>query len=718
LTARGFQVHLVLVWHMHQPWYVDPVGTELQLPWVRLHGVSAYSDMAALHGEFPEIRASVSLSPSLLDQLLLYQQGSRDTYEELTLVPAEDLTPEQRGFLLRQFFSVHWERVLPRMPAYQQLLEKRGLEPPLETDGFTAGELRDLQVLFNLAWFGFSARGDVEIERLIEQGAGYSEEDKRLVLEKQRQLLEGVIPAWKRLCTDGSVESCCTAYYHGILPLLVDTNTARRASPEAWLPERFSHAGDARLQVTRALDRVEEVCGARARGLWPPEGAVSPEVVRLAVDCGLDYLVADSELLFHSLDESGSTPGRSRLYQPYRVGDCALFFRDNELSELVATEYARWDDSPRAAADLVERVEQRGEAARVDGDAPPVVVIAVDGENPWEAYPDRGRAFLASLYGRLAASERIRTVTLGEHLRAHPPITGLDYLHSGSRIEGNFAIWIGDPEKNRAWNLLGRARSRLERGQFDVSADDLALQEAQEHLLRAESSDWFWWLGEPFSSAEDPIYDTLFRGHITAMYRALGDSPPADLSRPIDQGGIVKAVRQPSAFIHPQINGKRTSFFEWRSGGFYRVPAGGSVYQEHSIITGLYWGFDVGRLFLRIDPVESQREGTALRLDTLSIWFELSASDRLITGRVALTEPPRLMLAVRRMGAQPEDLGLVEEIAYKDVIELAIPLARLGLAAGTRLGLSAHFARGDEVLSRVPRGGVIEVEVPGDDFGD
>jgi alpha-amylase/alpha-mannosidase (GH57 family) len=706
---------------MHQPWFVDPSGEGPQLPWVRLHGASTYRDMATLLAAHPGVRVNVCLSPSLLEQLQLYLAGTRDSYEQLTLTPADQLTSEQRSILLQYFFSVHWPRVMPALPGYQRLLEKRGQEPPAEAElaqacGFTDDELRDLQLLFNLAWLGPDAGDDPAIARLSRQGVGFSEEDKLLVLEHQRRLLREVVPAWRGLAETGAVEVCGTAFHHGILPLLGDSNIARRASPEAWLPERFSHPEDSRVQIERALTQIEQTLGVRPRGIWPPEGAVSPETVRLASSCELDYVVTDGTLLFHSLDDRGSTPGRNRLSQAYRFGDAALFFRDNELSELISTEYPRWDDSAAAAADLLQRVRELGAAAHVDGDAPPVVVITAD-ENPWEAYPNRGLDFLGALYEQICSSDEIRTVTLSEHLAEHPPTVALDYLHSGSRIESNFAVWIGDPEKNRAWDLLGRARGRLERAQRDPTADPSTLEQARDHLLRAESSDWFWWLGEPFSSAEDPIYDALFRGHIIGMYRTLGDSPPADLSRPIAQGGIVKPLRQPTAYIHPQIRGKRTSFFEWRSAGFYRVPTGGSLYQEHSIISGLYWGFDVGRFFLRLDPVESQRGGTALRPDSLSIWFELTAPDRQVTARLTLDQPPHLSLSVQRNGGA-RDLGQVEEIAYKEVIELAIPLSRLDLAPGTRVGLSVHFARGEEELAKVPFKGVVEVEIPGDEFGE
>lgn len=720
-------VHLAFLWHMHQPWYVDPASDRGLLPWVRLHAIGAYTDMARVLGRWPGVRATLSISPSLLDQIQRYAAGAeetepsyRDTYEEITRRPAEELTPEEREFLVGHFFSVHWGRVPDAMPHYGTLLAKRGRDLPPGGWGeaasrFSVADLRDLQLLFNLAWFGFSSETDPELAELVARGHGYSEEDKQVVLAKQRRTIRDLLPAWRGLVDRGGVEVACTPYYHGILPLLIDSNTAKRSNPEVNLPERFAAPEDATAQIARSIDRLERAFGTRPSGLWPAEAAISPEVVQLAHGCGLRYVATDAEILFHSLDDRGSTPGRSRLYQPYRAGEVAVLFRDEHLSTLIARDYASWDDSRAAAASFVEQVLCTAERARVDCRAPPLVLVALDGENPWEAYPGRGGVFLGALYELLAAHPRIRTVTLDEHLAEYPPSVGLDYLDSGSWIEANFDIWIGDAEKNRAWNLLGRARSKLTREHLGGQLVEGQLHQAQEHLYRAECSDWFWWLGEPFSSAEDPIYESLFRSHLMAVYRALGDSPPADLSRPIvGGGGIVTTLRQPTSFIRPRIDGVRTSYFEWRGAGYYRTSTVGSG--TSPFITGLYWGFDPGRLYLRLDPADPHLDGS-LALGEVDVVLVLTEPGRSITGRLELAPTPRLALTAQGKNGEQSDLGLVQEVAFLDVVELAIPLARLGLQSGDRLGFTVHFGHDGRTLADVPRKGVIEIEVPGDEFG-
>jgi alpha-amylase/alpha-mannosidase (GH57 family) len=701
-------IHLAFVWHLHQPWYRDPSGGKLLLPWVRLHATSAYRDMAVLLEAHPGVRATVSFSPALLDQLEAYASGrATDTFEELTAVPAAELTDRQREDLLRTFFSVHWGRVLDAMPRYRDLLGKRGREVPARgfaktARGFTAEELRDLQVLFNLAWFGPGAAREPEIAELLARGRDYTEEDKAVILSVQRRLLGEVLPAWRRLFSSGAIELCTCPYYHPILPLLIDSDTARRPTPDVILPERFSYAEDTDAQIALALVRLEQGFGVEPRGLWPPEGAISPETVDAAVARGVRHLVADEEILFRSFDERGSSPGRRRLYQPYAHRGAAILFRDARLSNRIAKEYARWEDPRAAAHDFIAEVRKAAEQARMPAGADPLVVVALDGENPWEAFPKRGEDFLSALYEGIAAAEGVCTVTLDEHLAANPPRAALDHLHSGSWIEGNFAVWIGDPEKNRAWSLLSRARRRLQQAQEGSEAGAAQLEHAHRHLLKAEGSDWFRKLGEPFSSAEDPIYDALFRAHVTAVYRAIGASPPAALSRPIEDGEVVAPLRPVTALITPRLDGRRTSFFEWNGAGLYRAQSGGS-----SLVGGLYWGFDDGRLYLRFDPAESSP-----RLERLEVWFELTGPGRKVIARLLQGAAPALVLTGQDAAGGTQDLGTVAEVVANEVVDLAIPLSRLGWLAGTRLGLSLHFAEGGVELASIPKNGAIEVELP------
>ena len=47
------RTYLMLLWHMHQPFYKDLVEGIYTMPWVRLHALKDYYGMVAILREFP-----------------------------------------------------------------------------------------------------------------------------------------------------------------------------------------------------------------------------------------------------------------------------------------------------------------------------------------------------------------------------------------------------------------------------------------------------------------------------------------------------------------------------------------------------------------------------------------------------------------------------------------------------------------------------------------
>src|SRR5262245_23504799 len=117
------------------------------MPWVRLHGVKDYTGMALLLEEFPEIRATVNFSPSLIDQILSYGTGSEDAVlAECRKRPA-DLTEDEKRFLRHQLFLAHPDthiRAIPRYAELQKLEQAQG--------SWTPQDYLDLETVANLAW--------------------------------------------------------------------------------------------------------------------------------------------------------------------------------------------------------------------------------------------------------------------------------------------------------------------------------------------------------------------------------------------------------------------------------------------------------------------------------------------------------------------------------------------------------------------------------------
>src|SRR4029079_5634752 len=97
-------------WHMHQPYYEDLVTREHILPWVRLHALKDYYRMVALLREFPGVRMTFNLVPSLLVQLEAFAEDrARDRFLELSLKPAAELVDRDIEFILENFFHAQRE---------------------------------------------------------------------------------------------------------------------------------------------------------------------------------------------------------------------------------------------------------------------------------------------------------------------------------------------------------------------------------------------------------------------------------------------------------------------------------------------------------------------------------------------------------------------------------------------------------------------------------
>ncbi len=65
-------LYLNIIWHQHQPLYLDPASDQLQGPWVRTHGTKDYYDMVALVQRYPDVHMTVNLTSSLMVQLEEY----------------------------------------------------------------------------------------------------------------------------------------------------------------------------------------------------------------------------------------------------------------------------------------------------------------------------------------------------------------------------------------------------------------------------------------------------------------------------------------------------------------------------------------------------------------------------------------------------------------------------------------------------------------------
>jgi alpha-amylase/alpha-mannosidase (GH57 family) len=714
-------LNVAFFWHMHQPYYRDPATGEYTLPWVRLHAVKGYYDMVSILEDYPDIRQNFNLVPSLLLQLKEYEGGkTRDLFREHSRKKAEDLTPDEKKFLLANFFMCNWETMVKPYPGYFALLAKRGFKVPEYRwedilSRYSPQDYRDLQVWFNLAWCGHRAREKkAVVGELLRKGRIFSEADKNALLDAHEEILREVIPFYRDFWQKGQAELTVSPFYHPILPLLIDTEHARRAMPNAQLPAPFSHPEDAASQIQRAVRFFEALFGERPAGMWPSEGSVSPELVPLAEKAGIRWMASDEGVLFRSL--SGGF-GRTHLYQPYRVcfegAEVSMVFRDHNLSDLVGFTYAR-NPGEAGARDLLAHLENIGKSLPDDGRR--IVLIALDGENPWEAYPDGGREFLRRLYDRLSRHPSLRTVRVADFLNGSPPQETLPHLHTGSWIDQNFRIWIGSPEENHAWDCLRRTRDFLEGAlSGDPSLPPATKEAAWEEIFAAEGSDWFWWFGDDFTSDNDEEFDRLFRSHLGQVHRLLDAPVPDYLARPVAAPHEVRPSIEPIGFIAPTLDGRVTHFYEWREAGFFAArPAGGSMHQAEGFLQGIYYGFNLENLYFRIDPLlqsPNHLEGVRFAIQILApAEFHLRFPVRFPEGQKQLFE-----LAPGPSTAASPGKTLFT-IRQDSIIELGVPFRELSCRPKEKIDFFLRVQKDDLEIERYPRSGYLAVVAPDRDY--
>lgn len=557
------QLKLVFLWHMHQPDYRDhgdgfsaeKVGAgdtaagEFMLPWVYLHAMKDYSDMAAHLERYPEIRCVVNFVPVLLEQIEDYaRQFASGEFRDplLRILAAPDLhqiAATDRQLLLNTCFRSN--PMLAPFPRYQHL---HNLYLDLSREGeatlayLSGAYFSDLVTWYHLAWTGETERRhNPLIAALMSKGEGYDATDRQQLLASIGELIGGLIPRWRALAARGQVELSATPQTHPLAPLLLDFHAARESLPDAALPASTVYPGGR----SRVMAQIEEGrashaarFGAPPAGMWPAEGAISAPLIQLLADAGCRWVASGEGVLKHSLAASGIHTTARAAYHPWQLEGApglTLFFRDERLSDLIGFDYAKWHGRD-ASGHLVAQLEAILDTSLADEE--PVVSIILDGENAWEHYPYNGYYFFDDLYSLLKAHPRIRTTTYAGLLAQDPPIAAsrLPQLVAGSWVYGTLSTWIGDRQKNHAWDLLCAAKQSydlvLTSGRLSPEKSALATRQ----LAICESSDWFWWFGDYNPAASVASFDHLFRHNLTRLYHLLELKPPVQLEAPIAAG--------------------------------------------------------------------------------------------------------------------------------------------------------------------------------------
>jgi alpha-amylase/alpha-mannosidase (GH57 family) len=540
---------VVLCWHMHQPEYRDLRSGRVHLPWTYLHATKDYVDMAAHLEAVPAARAVVNFAPILLEQLeeyvsqiRAYLQGHGVIKDPLLAELAEPALPgnaQARLGLMQDCLRANRERMIARFEPFQRLATMaEWYESHPQSLIYASNQfLADLLVWYHISWMAESVqRSDERVQRLRNKAHNFSLHDRRELLQIVLEQMQSIVPRYRELAARGQVELSMSPYAHPIIPLMLDMESAREAMPNVHLPVITEYPGGearANWHLQKGLETFERVFGRRPVGLWPSEGGVSQEALALYAGHGFSWVASGGTVLQNSHDATS----KSCSHRVYRFGDIPIdcFFRDDGLSDLIGFSYSDWH-AKDAVANLIGHMENIAKDCTDRNDC--LISIILDGENAWEYYPENGYYFLDELYRGLAEHPGLELTTF-ERFQAEkkPNPAHEEHLTAGSWVYGTFSTWIGDPDKNRGWEVLVEAKRTFDEQLASGKLSPEEIAAAEQQLAICEGSDWFWWFGDYNPSTTVNQFDQLFRMHLSNLYQMLHVEAPAYLSEVISHGG-------------------------------------------------------------------------------------------------------------------------------------------------------------------------------------
>jgi alpha-amylase/alpha-mannosidase (GH57 family) len=556
-------INFVLCWHMHQPWYQEGIDGDYKLPWVYLHAIKDYEDMVAHLERHPDMHVVVKFAPVLLEQLDDYasqlkiwlDSGQKMKDPMLNLLAGAKPIPEsplERYQLLCDCQKANAEKMIDPYPDFKRLLEPFKLMfPGGKCDQHDTGCLQylnsqyyiDVLVWYHLVWLGHALKQTQTSTDLIKKAKMFDQTDRRGLLQLIYDCISKLIPRYRKLAENGQIELSMTPYGHPIIPLLNDMGNMICAQPDALAPECVVYPGGverSRWHIQQGINCFERYFGLRPKGIWLSEGGISDDAVALVEEFDFKWTASGEGVWRNSMQlsehDSEKVHSKRALFHPHVLKGYKpkLFFRDDGLSDLIGFEYSKMN-SVEAANDLVRNLvniaDFLGDSANRH-----VVSIILDGENAWEYYPHNGYYFLDHLYQTLSDHPLIRATTFSE-LTNKIKTRELERLCAGSWVYGSFSTWIGETDKNRAWDRLIEAKQAYDRVLASGELNDEETEVATRQLAICEGSDWFWWFGEKNSSESVNDFDQLFRAQLKNLYQLLKLPDPANLDEPLSIGG-------------------------------------------------------------------------------------------------------------------------------------------------------------------------------------
>ena len=739
------KLNIAFVWHFHQPSYQENSQGDFLMPWVRLHATKDYLDMLTRLEDFKNIKLNFNISPILIDSIEKYIQGAKDIHLKLLLCDIKDLDRDDKLFILENFFDVNYSNMLLSRPYYAQLNDRR-VHCETKTsliDSFSDQDYADIMANFTLCWIDKRFKGRYEgLDYLLDKEKDFTLEDRQKIYEIQLKIIKDILPTYKKYQDEGKIEISTNPYYHPILPLLINLRENDYPYEENLPKTILGGVKDAKEQVNRALEKFEKIFARRPRGMWLSEQCVSKKTMNLLSYFGIDWTVLDEGILSESIGRDFARDFEGNLEDPFALcvnyafkkdkNKTNIIFADSLFANLVGFGYGSYD-AEVAANDLYEKIKTVQNKLQNSPKENHLLTIAMDGENCWESYQNDGDNFLNALYRLIEEDETLNTTLVSDFIDKSQP-EDLPKIASGSWINRNFELWVGEPTKNVAWHYLNTTKEDFEKiskellshakTNIEKAKANKTIHEAKEEIFIAEGSDWFWWYGEPNESGSDIIFDYLFRERLRNVYRIFSKPIPEYLNIPLISM-VGKPIRQSVGHISPTIDGKNDEMYdEWENAGYIFLPDS-PTFSKFKSIKGIYYGCDSENLYFKFEVnrqtvsktnhfiknqihiyLRSLMQSTLSPLRTISrtsniypsakngfsheIMFAFNKNDLL---------PPVLSVAIQG-GLWQMVLMKHDEYAYKDVIELKISYKDLGLEENTPVEFCVVSATG-EVMNEV-----------------
>jgi len=174
---------------------------------------------------------------------------------------------EEKEFLLSNIFDLYSTKSGIEYPGWNNLnniwtdrVRTYGVKKAVEHT--TDIEILDAQVLHLLSWSGWNIIQTDSIKDLLTRTGQFTENDKEIIFAAHTDVLNQILPMFKKLSNSGQAELAMSPYYNPILPLIIDNDYGKIADRHcSRLIECFPNfqKEECLLQLQSVLQRINRL---------------------------------------------------------------------------------------------------------------------------------------------------------------------------------------------------------------------------------------------------------------------------------------------------------------------------------------------------------------------------------------------------------------------------------------------------------------------------